>query len=271
MKIENSHSFPWIVVNDQLVHQDNARISPSDDGFLSGYGMLTTLKVKNGIPLFLEKHLQRLHDSMKQLQFCVQTIPYDAKDLIEKLIEKNTITYAGIRITVTNNNPLTMVIQAREIPETVQKVSVITVPDERDVFKTLKMTYRVHNVMGMQKAQQQQAQDALFVHNNMLVESTYANIYALTDDGIIITPPIAGKGLNGISRQSLMTALPIQEQDIPEDTTNPLVLVSSLSMRAVEKVNGKSIRYTQAFVDKIEKALENAENAYLSLPAPAMA
>ena len=161
-----------------------------------------------------------------------------------------------------------MVIQAREIHDTVQKVKVITAPDERDICKTLKTTYRLHNVLTMQKAQKQNAQDGLFTYNSMLIESTYANIYALTENGTIITPPIAGKGLNGISRQTLMKQLSIQEQEIPENTRHPLVLVSSLSIRSVETVNTKQIAYSQIFVDKIKKAVENAENEYIRLSSP---
>lgn len=257
---------PWISVNNTIVSQEEASISILDDGFQYGYGFFTTLKVREGIPLFFEKHIDRLEKSAFMLSL---TLPKDCftyvRNDVEKIIGKNERSDGAIRITVTKGvaNQSSVVIHATTIDPEIHTVPVITVPDQRDIYKTVKMTYRVPHIIAMQKAQEQGAQDALFTLDTALIESTYANIYSFVD-GHIVTPPMANKGLNGISRQVLMEKLPIQEKEIPDNTNNPMVLVSSLSIRVVEKINGRVLKQNPSFTSTIQKAIDTAENEYLA-------
>ncbi|HSW89214.1 MAG TPA: aminotransferase class IV [Candidatus Saccharimonadales bacterium] len=257
---------PWISVNNTIILQETAVVSVLDDGLQYGYGFFTTLKVREGIALFLDKHRERLLTSAQSLAIGLdQNFPKNVERTIQSVIEKNEITDGAIRITVTkgtSNNP-TIVIHATNIDAAVHTVSVITVPDDRDLYKTIKMTYRVPHIIAMQKAQEQGSQDALFSQDGSLIESTYANIYSV-NGGQIYTPSITGRALDSISRKTLLEQLPIREQDTSENTDNPMVLVSSLSIRVVEKINGKLLKQDEAFVSKIQKAILIAENQYIA-------
>src|SRR5436190_2637355 len=248
----------WVSVNGKIILQEQATVSVFDYGFLCGMGVFTTLKVREGVPLFFEKHVERLEKSVKQLFLTYSWITLN--DVIN-VIKKNKVQDGGIRITITPNM---RVIHATEITKEVESVSVITITDTRDQYKTLKMTYRVPHLLAQQKAREQGAQDALFVQNNFFVESTYANIFSLSS-GKIITPPIENRGLNGISRQVLMEELPVEEKEIVKDTTDPMVLVSCLSMRVVEKIDGREIKQDRIFVEKIKNAMDKMEREYLSM------
>lgn len=259
---------PWVSSNGKIVSDAEAKISVFDAGFLFGYGFFTTLKVRERIPLFFEKHQQRLKKSASKLSFhFLQDCFTNLRNDVIKIIEKNDITDGAIRITITKNwqDSSTIVIHATTIEKKIQTVCVSTVADERDVYKTIKMTYRVPHLLAMQKAQEQGSQDALFTHNSVLIESTYANIYVYTPENHIITPPIAGRGLSGISRQVLLEQLAIREEEVPIMTQNPMVLVSSLGMRIVEKINGKKIRQDPVFVSQIKNALDIAEKKYIAV------
>ena len=248
----------WVSVNGKIILQEQATVSVFDYGFLCGMGVFTTLKVREGVPLFFEKHVERLEKSVKQLFLTYSWITLN--DVIN-VIKKNKVQDGGIRITITPNM---RVIHATEITKEVESVSVITITDTRDQYKTLKMTYRVPHFLAQQKAREQGVQDALFVQNNFFVESTYANIFSLSS-GKIITPPIENRGLNGISRQVLMEELPVEEKEIVKDTTDPMVLVSCLSMRVVEKIDGREIKQDRIFVEKIKNAMDKMEREYLSM------
>ncbi|HSW96610.1 MAG TPA: aminotransferase class IV [Candidatus Saccharimonadales bacterium] len=258
---------PWIYVNGSVVLQERAMLSVLDDGFQYGYGFFTTLKVREGIPLFLDQHLLRLDVSAKQLGIALdQSSRKSIGNGIKSIIEKNELTEGAIRVTVTKGtvgNP-TIVIHATTIDKEIHTVQVITVLDERDLYKTIKMTYRVPHMIAMQKAQEHGASDALFFQNGFLIESTYANIYACTEESTIITPSITGRALDSISRKILFQQLVIAEQEIPESTKMPLVLVSSLSIRIVEKINGNPIKKDEAFVSKIQTAITTAEDLFIA-------
>ena len=58
-----------IDINDVHYHRDKAQISVFDSGFILGDGVWEGLRVENGIVLFLERHLQRLFEGMKTLDF----------------------------------------------------------------------------------------------------------------------------------------------------------------------------------------------------------
>jgi len=251
---------PWVNINGNIIPQKKAKVSAFDCGVQYGYGVFTTVKVREGIPLFFEKHRERLQQSLRILSFPQDSLAIDLKKSISEVIRKNSVKDGGVRITITKE---TIIIYATTINKGVEPVSVITVSDERDVFKTLKITYRVPHILAQEQAQKRGAQDALFVQENTLIESTYANIYSCNANGNIITPPIANKGLNGISRQVLREELLIQEQEISQETDDPMVLVSSLSMRVVEKINRKQIKQNKSFVTTIQNALDAAEKAYM--------
>jgi branched-chain amino acid aminotransferase len=58
-----------IDINDVHYHRDKARVSVFDSGFILGDGVWEGLRVENGTVLFLERHLQRLFEGMKTLDF----------------------------------------------------------------------------------------------------------------------------------------------------------------------------------------------------------
>lgn len=257
---------PWVSMNGEIIDQKIAVVSVFDEGFLYGFGFFTTIKVRESIPLFFEKHTERLKKSAEQLLFSLPLDCFtDVRNDVFTIIKKNKIVDGAIRITITKGSAArpTIVIHATTIENEISTVSVITVVDNRDSYKTIKMTYRVPHLLAMQKAKEKGVQDALFVQNNFLIESTYANIYSY-DDGTIITPPISGRALNSISRKVLFEQLKIHEKEIPITTENPMVLVSSLSLRIVENIDGRKMEQDSGFISQIKNALDTAERKYIT-------
>lgn len=69
--------------------EDEARIPFTDRGFLFGDGVYATIQVREGVPLFLARHLERLR--VQCLSFHLQ-MPYLDPSLIDKLINLNEAT-----------------------------------------------------------------------------------------------------------------------------------------------------------------------------------
>lgn len=273
------HILPFINIDGKLVDQKSARISILNEESLYGKGIFTTIKVRNQCPLFLDRHLNRLETSSSQLNIRLPSYILNVTSYIQKatyaVIGKNNLTNGGIRITIT---PSIIYIYAFTIKQFNNKtIKLITTPDTRDIYKTHKLTYRIPHLLAKEKAQSQGAEDALFTQNNGLIESTAANIFSCVSDNSspaaalaeagqlsIITPSISGKGLNGISRQILMENLPIQEQDIPANTSNPLILINSLNLRIVENIDGRRLNQSSEFINLIRQTLNKAEKKYIA-------
>ena len=165
-------------------------------------GVFTTIKVTNGVPLYFDKHQTRLLSEAKALGL---RIPDFSKETILNYIKTNNLTNCALRITIQNG----LSIHHRQLPEE-KSIIAITIEDTRNNLKIFKTTDRSVNDKAQKLAIENVAEDALFVYENNIIESTYANVFSIDTDGTIITPPIEGKGLNGIARQVLMEHLPVR-------------------------------------------------------------
>lgn len=264
---------PFINLNGKIVDQKSPLIPILDQGFLYGTGIFTTLKVREGHPLFLNRHLNRLQTSARQLNIQLPSHILNLKSYIQKAayatLQKNKLIDGGIRITIT---PSIFCIHAFTLkqprPKNIKQfnhetIKLISLSDPRDIYKTIKTTYRLPYLLAKQQAQAKGAQDALFTQNHQLIESTTSNIIASTSNNIIITPPIAKLGLNGITRQLLMEILPIKEVPIPYNTTYPLILINSLSLKIAENIDGRKLKQNNQFTNLIRQTIDKAEKYYI--------
>lgn len=232
-------------------------------GFLYGNGIFTTIKTREGIPLFLERHINRLQTSAAQLDIqssAIRNSSYVRKS-VYSAIAKNKLIDGAIRITVTDGKINTQTFTIKQFSN--EAIRLITIPDPRDIYKIHKLTYRIPNLLARQQAEKKGAQDALFTQNGEIIESTTANIIAYINKDTLITPPISGKGLDGITRQILMENLPIHESPIPQNTTNPLILINSIRLRVVKSIDGRKINQNSEFVNLIRQTLDKAEKNYV--------
>lgn len=255
---------PWVVINGALFPKDAQALSVLDSSVQSGYGVFTTLKVREGIPLFFAQHSNRLRSGMQELSIA-GSLSTDLSDAVRRVIVKNNTSNCAIRITVIAGQPNAslpiVIVHATTLGDNKKPINVITVPDTRDHYKTIKTINRIPHLLAMLLAEKQQAKDALFCQDNFLVESTIANIFSLQGNKVV-TPPIKDRGLNGITRQLLLQHIPAQEQEIPLDTTDPLLLVNCLGIHSVARINGKAIRQDEQFVKKIRDMIHQLEEKY---------
>ncbi len=238
---------------------------PVNNGLLSGEGIFTTIKVKQGVALFFAKHQQRLFSHMADLRFSQTSFDFSLEKAVQELTKINKINDCAMRITVINTDTKPIVImQARELPESKTDVKAITVQDTRDSFKTIKTINRLVNREAYMKAEKTGCDEALFVQDGKIIESTYCNVFSINNEDKLITPALDGKGLKGIARQIIMENTKVFEEDIDENTTNPLVLVNSLRVQQVKLLNNRELADGTFLFKKIKTIIENAKNEYVT-------
>jgi branched-chain amino acid aminotransferase len=217
-------------------------------------GVFTTLKVIQGVPQFFDRHKTRLMSHAEQMN--ITTPPLSLQD-IKAYLKMHNLSNCALRITIINKSGIPKLsIEDREFPNQTHGIHVITVEDKRDKLKTLKTTNRTTNLQAKELAEKRGADDALFVQNGMLIESTYANIFSIDSLGNLITPPLDKKGLQGIARQVIMERTQVIEKDIPQDITCQLVAINSLRVEAIITIDGRILPDASELVQKLKTILE---------------
>ncbi|MEK7571020.1 MAG: aminotransferase class IV [Patescibacteria group bacterium] len=226
-------------------------------------GVFTTIKITHGQPIFLEKHQARLIAHAKQAGFQIHTTAITQK--IVTWLQDHPLKDCVLKISILGEYKEPEILFAtRELPQTSGSIRLISVPDNRDVSKVIKSIDRTMYEQAKQMAQAKGADDAIFEEDGYLIESTICNLFSLNKKGEIITPPIAGKGLAGVMRASIMENFPVREEPIPKTTNGPLVLTNSLRVQKASSLDGRILADGEVLLEKLKITINKAEFKYLS-------
>ncbi|HVY88589.1 MAG TPA: D-amino-acid transaminase [Hyphomonadaceae bacterium] len=224
----------WL--NGVYVTAEEAKISPFDRGFLFADGVYEVTAVYNGQPVDMERHLDRLERSLKEISFA--KLP-DRKELAEmhrRLIAENGLTEGYIYLQVTRGaygardfpapeagaTRLTCFAfaEARPLIDTVSAKNgtrIATIPDIRWGRRDIKSVQLLAPVLAKTEAKARGKDDAWLVGPDGLVtEGASSNAWIVTKSGEIVTRALSNAILPGITRHALFDALSQQGRKIVE-------------------------------------------------------
>ncbi|HWM36466.1 MAG TPA: aminodeoxychorismate lyase [Streptomyces sp.] len=236
---------------------DEARVSVLDHGLTVGDGVFETVKVTDGRPFALTRHVNRLAASARGLG-----LPAPDRDEVRRacaaVTEAAPVPFGRLRITYTGGPaPLgsdrgetrpTLVVVLGEATRRSDTTAVITVPwtrNERGALTGLKTTSYGENVLALARAHQQGAGEALFANTlGRLCEGTGTNVFVVLD-GELHTPPLESGCLAGITRALVADWTGARETDMPLDVleqAEEIFVTSSLrDVQAVHRVDGREL------------------------------
>ena len=210
----------WLSVDGHagLIDRNDARISVLDHGLTVGDGVFETLKVIEGTPLALTRHLRRLTQSCAVLGLT----PPDADVLsgaVAEVIdsEADASRLGRLRITCTagagplasdrGEGPGTVIVALSAMqpwPSTTSAVVVPWVRNERSVITGAKCTSYAENVAALAWAHERGYSEGLFANTvGELCEGTGTNVFVVRGESVL-TPPLASGCLAGITRELLL-------------------------------------------------------------------
>ncbi len=215
----------WI--DGQLLDAEQARVSPFDQGLLTGDGVFESLRVYGGQPFAARRHLERLTLSARAMGLPCP----DAEALREAMAEvvaANRLDSARLRITVTGGPaPFgtargdivpTVIVAAAPLTQWPASTAVVTVPwprNERAALTGVKTTSYGENVVAMAYARERGAGEAIFANLvGNLCEGTGSNVFVAIGSRLV-TPPLASGCLAGVTRDLLLEILDVEEDDLP--------------------------------------------------------
>ncbi|WP_106225284.1 D-amino acid aminotransferase [Legionella pneumophila] len=205
-----------IFVDGKYCCQSEAKISIFDRGFLFGDSVYEVLPVYHGQPCFVDKHLDRLFSNMKKIKM---TIPnYDWHGLIHRLISENNGGNLQVYIQVTRGN---QGIRKHDIPASItpsviaftmhnpyptaedkeKGMSAKLMEDIRWTRCDIKTTSLLANILLNDEAVSEGFHTSILARNGLITEGSSTNVFIVTQNGVIKTPPLNHLCLPGITRQ----------------------------------------------------------------------
>lgn len=252
--------FIWL--NGAMVPENEARIAPTDRGFLVGNGVFETLRVYSGVPFAWGRHRLRLEYAARALGLA---LPSDEilRAAADDVIAMNALPDCRMRITISSGesslgsaqgtSSTTAVIAVGPLTDWPLTASVVTVPwsrNERGATAGLKTTSYAENVRALSYAESQNATEAIFPNTrDELCEGTGSNVFVV-QDGVLVTPPLSSGCLPGVTRAIVIEiankiGIPFEERAIPldalESSTEAFLTSSTRELQAIGAVNGESL------------------------------
>ncbi len=244
----------------ELMAATQARVSVLDHGFTVGDGVFETLKVVDGVPFALTRHLRRLRTSATGLGLRAVPDEIIRRAVTEVLTANASVigSFARLRITCTAGvAPLgsdrgdvetTLVVAAAPTPVWPAVTTVATVPwprNERSALMGIKSTSYAENVIALAAAHAAGASEALLPNTRgELCEGTGTNVFVVVG-GRLLTPPLTGGCLPGITRELVLEWCGGQEADLPMEvllSADEVFLTSSTrDVHAVGRVDAREL------------------------------
>lgn len=288
-----------------LLHNGRVRdvqdpvISPGQSGFLTGWGIFSTLRVARGVLFAFDRHYSRMQHDAERMRVPFTLSPAELESQLLQLVEANGATDATLRVCVVRNRggafegegltrDTDLIAFTAPLKDWGAGVKLSYVPHGRhgaSQFAGAKITSWAQNLTLYEEAQQRGFGEAVLLNENGQVsECTSANIF-LIRDGEVVTPPLATSGcLPGVTRAILLEeiripGMPIREAELtPSELERGLqVFITSTTrdLLPVLEIDGQALDQDPSTLTRLRKAFSEYRERYVrervrqSQPLPA--
>lgn len=277
-----------VLVNDQLIERQAAKVDIEDRGYQFGDGIYEAIRVYEGKFFTLSEHLERLYASALKIELTIPYTPAELTALLQQLITANELTTGLVYFQITRGVQAprnhvylpktratltaTTMAMPRDPATFRQGIKTITVKDTRWLHCDIKSLNLLGNLLATNQAAKVNAQEAIFYRDaDHVTECSHSNV-ALIQGGTLLTHPANELILNGITRQVILRiarkqGIPVEERpfSLAELKAADEVFVSSVAaeITAVGKVDETLIgdgtigpiseKLLQGYVEEIEK------------------
>ncbi len=215
-----------VFLNGNFMPLSDAHISPMDRGFLFGDGIYEVIPCYGGRMVGFERHMARLHQGLQALQLANPLSERAWYDCLIRLSEEAGDPHLGLYLQITRGS---QPMRAHRYPQAVSATSFayafpVTAPNEGDASTAksynvvtgvdqrwrrchIKSVALLGNVMHMNEATDQAADEILlFNERDELTEAAACNVF-IVHQGVISTPNLDHQKLPGVTRAMLIDIL----------------------------------------------------------------
>ena len=271
-----------VYLNGAYLPKAEAAVPVEDRGFLLGDGVYEVVPFYEGVPFFMDRHLERLRYSLSEVR-----IDFDAAsvaDIARRLVTLDQLDAADrsiVYVQVTRGvAPRTHYFPEKPVSPTVfgyakawtrpadavwgRGFTAITVPDRRWMRVDIKTINLLPNALAFQAAKDAGVDDAILVRDGVAIEGAHQNFWGVFD-GTVVTHPQTNLILSGITRGVVLEiareqGIPVAERPIQLEelaTADELFFTGATGeVRPCVQVDGKPIG--DGRVGPVTRALSNA-------------
>jgi D-alanine transaminase len=255
-----------VYLNGAYVDAESATVSVNDRGFLFADGVYEVVRMYAGRPFAMAEHMRRMREGLDALQIDASAVD-EIRGVSDRLIRENDLGSADATIYMQVTRGVaprkhafpkgvapTVLVIAKQLalhPETFfsDGVAAITTPDTRWARCDIKSIALLPNVMANNAAHENDAFEALFVKDGVVIEGSHSNVFGVLD-GTLITYPSCNYILSGISRDIVLKlagemGIPVRLGALPYDRIHEAEEVfltgTTTEVMPVTEVDGRTI------------------------------
>jgi branched-chain amino acid aminotransferase len=280
-----------------LLHNDDIRetgeriLSPGQVGLMNGWGVFSTLRVKDGVLFAWERHWARMHRDAARLRV---PFPDNAKWLEERLyrlIEANQASNSTLRVVIVRNRggmwegssaaerAFDTIAFTAPLNDWGEAVKLAVVPQARHAaseFAGTKYLSWSENLARYERAHEQGFDEAILLNERgEVAECTSANIFIAAGDQIW-TPPLTCGCLPGVTRSLLLEQIRVPGLEVSEkvllindlESADGIFITSTTrDLMPVASVEGLEIGQGRRVRDRLQQAFSAYTSAYVAARA----
>ncbi|TAL65150.1 MAG: D-amino acid aminotransferase [Legionella sp.] len=203
-------------INGDYFPLSEAKISIFDRGLLFGDGIYEVLPVYNGQVFFLDRHLKRLESNLDKIKIPMPNC--DWQNMITQLITQNGSGDLQVYIQITRGDQgqrkhdipsslkptlfaFTIHNKYPTLEEKLRGLKAKLLEDIRWLRCDIKSTSLLGNILLNDEAVSTGFQTSILMRDNQVTEGSTTNVFIVTQDGTIKTPPLNHLCLPGITRE----------------------------------------------------------------------
>ncbi len=275
-----------VYLNGQFVRSDQAMISVFDQGFLYGDGIFESFRSVGGRLYQFPQHYQRLRQSAEALCYPVTLTQQDLEAILLELQQRNGLTDAYFRITITRgkgqvgfhrgmDNDLTCLVVGREFQGFDsacydEGIALRVARTRRNapeaINPKIKSISNLNSLLGKLEAKAAGAFEVIMLNNREhICEGASSNIF-WTRDQWVFTPDASTGLLEGVTRATIMRLCDEQlnlrvitgEYRLQDLKFADEVFITSTSLEAMPVVRVDDFTINRGKVGPISRALREA-------------
>ncbi|MCK0473651.1 aminodeoxychorismate lyase [Halalkalibacter sp. APA_J-10(15)] len=211
----------FIYVNGDIIHREEARISPYDHGYLYGLGLFETFAVVDGHPFLLDDHFQRLQRGLAVLDIQWTYSREAVLTILQSLLKKNGLTNAYVRWNISAGiediglytgkySQPSVIVFVKPLPNRPLEKKAEFLQLRRNTpegSERLKSHHYLNNLLAKRELGSSGDKEGIFLtEEGFVAEGIVSNVFWVRDR-IVYTPDLATGILSGITRQFVLKQL----------------------------------------------------------------
>ncbi len=208
-----------VYLNGQFLPEHEAKVSVFDRGFLFGDSVYEVIPFYQGVGFRMKEHLERLNHSLRAIRIKSDV---DWEQVLTQLVAANGGGNLSVYLQITRGNAgrrshayddtmePTIFACCSEIKDIwqagaddIKPIKAVVSEDLRWHRCDIKSTCLLPNILVLQQAKDEGADEALLSRDQRLTEGTACNLF-LVKRGVLFTPKRSSEILGGITRQLIL-------------------------------------------------------------------